>query len=136
MAGSPRGRDALNAPKKKARSARDSDVAPEPPLRLTPRGRAVLVIAASAVLLVPFWLVAGPGARAGGRDAPAVRPSAGTPSGRVETVVVEPGETLWDIALRGDPQGDPRETVRRIADLNGLSDSIIHPGQRLRLPAR
>jgi LysM repeat protein len=51
-------------------------------------------------------------------------------------VVVGPGETLWDIAVRDDPEGDPRVTVRRIADLNGLSDSVVQPGQRLRMPAR
>jgi LysM repeat protein len=80
------------------------------------------------VLLVVFWLTAGPGARAGDRD--------DTPAdGRApHTVVVGPGETLWDIAQRNDPDGDPRITVQRIADLNGLSDSIVQPGQQLRVP--
>ncbi|XVQ09092.1 LysM peptidoglycan-binding domain-containing protein [Spirillospora sp. CA-255316] len=87
----------------------------------------------ATVLLVVFWLVAGPGARAGGQGEEA--PSGGSPA-RTETVVVGPGETLWDIAVRDDPEGDPRVTVRRIADLNGLSDSVVQPGQHLRMPAR
>ncbi|MFC5748165.1 LysM peptidoglycan-binding domain-containing protein [Actinomadura rugatobispora] len=77
-----------------------------------------------------FWLTAGPGAQAGGRGGEA------PPGAPPETVVVGPGETLWDIAVRDDPEGDPRITVRRIADLNGLPDSIVQPGQQLRMPAR
>ncbi|GAA2413553.1 hypothetical protein GCM10010191_24170 [Actinomadura vinacea] len=107
--------------------------ATEPPLRLTRRGRAVLIGFIAAVLLVLFWLTAALGANAGGAGGGA--PPEGA-SGRGETVVVEPGETLWDIARRDDPEGDPRVTVRRIADLNGLSDAIVQPGQHLRMPAR
>ncbi|WP_285696642.1 LysM peptidoglycan-binding domain-containing protein [Actinomadura sp. NBRC 104412] len=76
-----------------------------------------------------FWLTVGPGARAGGRDDTLAR-------GAVPTDVVGFGETLWGVAERNDPGGDPRITVQRIADLNGLSGSIVHPGQRLRVPAR
>lgn len=99
-----------------------------PPLRLTRRGRAVLITFAAGTLLVTFWLTAGPGARAGGQDDTSI-------GGAVPTDVVGPGETLWDVAERNDPDGDPRVTVQRIADLNGLSGSIVHPGQRLLVPA-
>ncbi|WP_169807890.1 LysM peptidoglycan-binding domain-containing protein [Actinomadura hibisca] len=50
--------------------------------------------------------------------------------------MVEPGQTLWEIAVRASGDGDPRLTVQRIIDLNGLSGPVVQPGQRLRLPAR
>ncbi|QXJ20854.1 LysM peptidoglycan-binding domain-containing protein [Actinomadura graeca] len=101
------------------------------PLRLTRRGRAVVVCLAAAIILPLLWLTVGPGALAGGRDA---RPG---PSGPGETVVVGPGETLWEIASASDPDADPRLVVQRIIDLNGLGgDPTVQPGQRLRLPAR
>ncbi|WP_160161063.1 LysM domain-containing protein [Actinomadura sp. K4S16] len=101
-----------------------------PPIRLTRRGRAVLVAFAATLTLILLWLTVGPGAFAGsgeGRGAP-VRPA--------RTVVVEPGETLWEIASAADPGSDPRVVVQRIIDLNGLAgDPTVHPGQELRLPA-
>ncbi|MCK1978313.1 LysM peptidoglycan-binding domain-containing protein, partial [Jeotgalicoccus huakuii] len=36
-------------------------------------------------------------------------------------VVVKHGETLWDIAQAVDPQGDTRDTVVRIMELNSLT---------------
>jgi hypothetical protein len=104
--------------------------AAEPPLRLTRRGRAVLIAFTASALLVLFWLTAGPGAQAGDDDG-------GPGHGKAPaTVVVGPGETLWEIAERHDPDRDPRITVQRIADLNGLPDSAVHPGQQLRLPSK
>ncbi|GGQ04817.1 hypothetical protein GCM10010187_20760 [Actinomadura coerulea] len=101
-----------------------------PPIRLTRRGRAVLVAFTATVTLVFLWLTVGPGAFAGSRE------SRGGPSRPAETVVVEPGETLWDIASAADPGSDPRLVVRRIIDLNGMAgDPTVHPGQELRLPS-
>lgn len=100
------------------------------PIRLTRRGRVVVVAFASAVTLVSLWLTVGPGALAGGNDG-------GAPSGPGETVVVDPGDTLWDIAADAAPDGDTRLVVQRIIDLNGLGgDPTVRPGQELRLPAR
>lgn len=101
-----------------------------PPIRLTRRGRAVLVAFAATVTLILLWLNVGSGAFAGSRE------SHGSPARASETVVVEPGETLWDIASSADPGSDPRLVVQRIIDLNGLGgDPIVHPGQELRLPS-
>lgn len=101
------------------------------PIRLTRRGRAVLVLFAATVTLVVLWLTVGPGALAGGRE------SRGDPSGTAESVVVEPGDTLWDIASDADPGTDPRLVVQRIIDLNGMGgDPTVRPGQQIRLPAR
>lgn len=98
------------------------------PIRLTRRGRAVLVGFAATVTLVALWLTVGPGAFAGSRDGRGGRPA--------RTVVVEPGETLWGIASAADPGADPRRTVERIMDLNGLGgDPTVRPGQEIRLPA-
>ncbi|WP_158581683.1 LysM peptidoglycan-binding domain-containing protein [Actinomadura spongiicola] len=101
------------------------------PIRLTRRGRAVVICFAATVTLVSLWLNVGPGALAGGRD------SRDTPSRATRTVVVEPGDTLWDFAADADPDTDPRLVVQRIIDLNGLGgDPTVVPGQELRLPAR
>ncbi|KAB2380965.1 LysM peptidoglycan-binding domain-containing protein [Actinomadura montaniterrae] len=99
------------------------------PIRLTRRGRAVLVLIAAAVTLAALWLDGGTGAFAGGRADHHGR------SGHVRTAVVEPGDTLWRIATDCDPGADPRVTVQRIIDLNGMGgDPTVQPGQRLVLP--
>jgi hypothetical protein len=52
----------------------------------------------------------------------------------LETVAVGRRDTLWGIASRHRPGVDPRITVQRIIDLNGLPGVIVQPGQELRLP--
>jgi hypothetical protein len=69
-----------------------------------------------------------------------------SPATSSPTVVhqVERGETLWSLAVAADPQGDPRDTIARIVDLNtgpGSSaafsaDEPLRVGQRLVLPVR
>ena len=102
------------------------------PVRLTARGRRLartLVIALALVVTLVAAIVAGiPSSQAG--DGAAVPATA--------TVVVQPGQTLWEVA-RGVATGvDVRETVARIKDLNGLSgagsDTVV-PGQALVVPA-
>ena len=54
---------------------------------------------------------------------------------RVRSVVVDQGETLWDLARRCGPrQGDPRATVFAIKRLNGLTDGQVVAGTALRVP--
>jgi len=62
------------------------------------------------------------------------RVAVGTPSGG--SVVVQPGETLWDVASRAEPQADPRTAVADLEQRNRLRTVVVHPGQRLSLPAR
>lgn len=94
-------------------------------LRLTSRGRA-LVLLASVTFLALALLASGRFAALAGD----------TPDGRPATavVVVQAGETLWQIARTIDPAADPRELVSRIRDLNGLGAETVVPGQSLVVP--
>jgi hypothetical protein len=97
-----------------------------PATRLTRRGRLLLTGVALVLLVVAAVLLSG--------GAPA---SAGTdqaPAATGERVTVRPGETLWQIAERVAPGSDPRETVARILDLNGLQTAEVQAGSALRLP--
>jgi LysM repeat protein len=60
-----------------------------------------------------------------------VRSSEGAGPERV--YVVRPGDTLWTIAA-SRYHGDPRDGIWKIRERNGLSGSLIRPGQRLDLP--
>lgn len=50
--------------------------------------------------------------------------------------VVREGDTLWGIARRLAPEGDPRPIVERLMEANGLAGPGVRPGQFLRLPRR
>jgi hypothetical protein len=62
-------------------------------------------------------------------------PSAAVAAGDAPVAVhlVQPGETLWDIAAEVAPNRDPRAVVDELVELNGSAS--ITPGQRLLLPA-
>ena len=93
-------------------------------LRLTARGRAVLVVL--ALLLVVGWALRPAGAAAGGA-APAIP---------VDVVTVTTGQTLWQIASSvAAPGQDVRDVVDRLIQLNGLRDSGVQAGQQLLVPA-
>jgi hypothetical protein len=95
----------------------------EPPLRLTRRGRAVvlglLVLLASLASAVLFTTAS----RAD--DAP---------TGPPPTLTVQPGDTLWDIAARVMPARDGQDAVAELRDLNDLDGYGLLPGQVLILP--
>jgi nucleoid-associated protein YgaU len=96
-----------------------------PGLRLTGRGRIVL-----AVLTAVAAGLLGLGTASGGPpDAPP-----GTAGHSVTRIVVQPGQTLWSIALRADPQADPRLVVGQIMAANALANRSVKPGQRLLVP--
>jgi Tfp pilus assembly protein FimV len=61
--------------------------------------------------------------------------SAGPANVSQRTHVVQPGETLWDIAFELDPSTDTRVVVARLAELNGLASVDVKPGQALLLPS-
>jgi len=72
-------------------------------------------------------------AAAGASTAGSAAPS-GTAGHSMTRVVVQPGQTLWTIAMRADPQADPRLVVRRIIAANALHNGGVQVGQRLLVP--
>jgi len=47
---------------------------------------------------------------------------------------VQPGETLWGVAVRIAPHADPRLVVARIAEINRLPGAQVFAGQQLVVP--
>jgi LysM repeat protein len=64
------------------------------------------------------------------------RASAGAASSSTHatSVVVQPGDSLWTIAVRALPGSDPRDVVGELKSINHLSNADLAVGQRLRLP--
>ena len=94
------------------------------PVRLTLRGRIVVLLALVALTFAVLAMVGGPAGSTGSAHHPSAR-----------TVVVEPGQTLWDIARRVAPEQDPRNVIAEIVDLNALTDAgAIRVGQPLYVP--
>ena len=52
----------------------------------------------------------------------------------VQSVVVQPGDTLWSIASDVAGTADVRQVVDRIQERNGLQGTVLIPGQVLELP--
>jgi hypothetical protein len=95
------------------------------PLRLTRRGRVVVLtffLLLAALASAVLWTTA---SRA---DEP--------PAGPSPTVVVQSGDTLWDIAARTSPGRSPHAVAAEIRRLNGLGadDIAIHVGETLVVP--
>jgi LysM repeat protein len=92
-------------------------------VRLTRRGRAV-------VLILCLLLSAAAAAAVGSAS------QAAGVAGEPQVAVVRSGDTLWSVAARHVPSRDPYGVIAEIRRLNDLTDSTIHPGQELILPAR
>jgi nucleoid-associated protein YgaU len=83
-------------------------------------------------LFVATAVASGLGFLAGHATARAER----TPPRAVRVYVVRPGDTLWGIAAGvAGPGADPRPVVDALISVNHVSNGVITPGQRLRLPA-
>jgi len=95
----------------------------QPPLRLTRRGRAVVlgvfVSMASLASIVLFTTASH-----------ASDPQAGPGP----TVIVQPHDTLWAIAARAVPGRDPYAAIAEIRRLNRLDGDVVHPGETLVVP--
>jgi hypothetical protein len=100
----------------------------EGPVRLTARGRAVVIGLAGAVAVAVCTLVAAGGAAAASHGSP----RAGYQG--MHQVVVKPAQTLWSIASAAEPTADPQAVIQQIETANSMSTSTIHAGQVLWVP--
>jgi hypothetical protein len=104
-----------------------SEMSPRP-VRLTRRGRVVVLLALVTFLLAAFSL-----GRVGSEAAPK---AVGSRPVTTSSTVVQPGESLWAVAKRVAPGHDPRAVIDQIAELNNLSTSGLRAGQLLVVPAK
>ena len=104
---------------------RVAPAAPRAGVRLTRRGRAVVLVGLLALLLTAFVLGRS-GTSVAATDAPTASPYAQT--------TVHAGETLWSVAKRVAPGRDPRAVVEQIRSLNHLATGSVQAGQQLLLP--
>lgn len=93
-------------------------------VRLTRRGRVVVVLLALAAVLLAGLVVASGSVATG---------EAGMPE-PTRVVQVGPGDTLWGIAAEVAEDGDVRAMIQRIEDLNALDSAMVVSGQRLVVP--
>ena len=63
----------------------------------------------------------------------AVAARSSTGAGRPVVYTVKPYDTLWSIAV-SHYGGDPREAIWKLRERNGLSGSLVRPGEKLVLP--
>lgn len=100
-----------------------ADVRRAPAVRLTRRGRLVVLLVGLALALgAAIWLAAGSMAS---QDSGVVQ---------VEVVTVEHGQTLWDIASGAAGSGDVLVMMDRIRELNTFEGNLLQAGQELRVP--
>jgi nucleoid-associated protein YgaU len=98
--------------------------APRRRVRLTRRARLLAAVLALALgVAIGSWL--GPLLGGGNGD---LRLAG------VQSVVVQPGDTLWSISSEVAGTADIRDVVHRIQVLNGLRGTALVPGQVLDLP--
>jgi hypothetical protein len=93
-------------------------------VRLTARGRllvAMLALSGGVVLAAVLGI-------AGGGDPGGLRLAGES------TVVVQPGDTVWEIAASVSGSDDVRAVIDEIQRLNRLDGAPLVPGQTLRLP--
>jgi LysM repeat protein len=111
-------------------SAATSRPGKPPRLRLTRRGRIVLIglplVLLAAVILSLTGLLNSPAKAADNASSLTVTPTV--------SVTVQPGESLWAIAGQIDPDRDPRDVIADIVQLNDLQAGKVMPGQQLFVP--
>ncbi len=95
------------------------------PLQLTRRGRVVVFVAVTAlVMLVAVFL----GATSVATD------STGGAGQQTEVIMVDAGQTLWSIAADLAADGEVRDMVNQISQLNALDSAMLMAGQELHVP--
>ncbi len=99
---------------------------PSSTVRLTRRGRLVVLVAALAVAFAIGVFVTAAGSVA--------TQEPGTPE-PTRIVQVGSGDTLWGIAADLAADGDVRAVMEEIKHLNALDSGVVQTGQRLVVPA-
>ena len=94
-------------------------------LRLTRRGKAVVLVVTALLLLLAI--------SAGRTGSQAATVTEVGP--QLQQTTVQSGDTLWSVAQRIAPDNDPREVVAQIRRINHLHSSALQAGQLLLLPA-
>lgn len=110
-------RTAVRRPARPARSGAMS-------LRLTRRGRLVLLVAFVALVFAALTVFGGESAATGEAGAPV----------QTRTVEVGEGDTLWELAATAAGPGDVREMIHEIQELNALSSAGLVVGQEIAVP--
>jgi hypothetical protein len=112
------------APGYRVSPARRADVGHPGSVRLTRRGRlVVLALMLGGIFLALTFL--------GGHSA--ATDEAGAPV-ETRTVVVGEGDTLWGIASEVAEPGEVREVIHHIQELNALPSAALMRGQELAVP--
>ena len=96
----------------------------QPSVRLTRRGRLILLVAFVAMLFAVLTVF-------GARSAATNEEGAPVPT---RTVEVAEGQTLWGIASQVAAPGEVREMIYQIQELNALSGSSVDVGQEIAVP--
>jgi hypothetical protein len=92
-------------------------------VRLTRRGRLVLVMTVMTLLVLAGFTLGRGSSLAAGRTHRAPH-----------TTIVAPGESLWSLAARIAPHADPRLVVTDIESMNHLASPSVQTGERLVVP--
>lgn len=114
------------APARRAQRRQQQGV-PAPRLRLTQRGRQVLMFLAATPLVIAALAF---GLNGGGATA-----SLDDPGVTFDYVTVESGQSLWQLAGEIAPQADPRDVIAQVVELNALTSQDVYAGQELAIPA-
>lgn len=99
-----------------------------PRLRLTRRGRRVLMVLITLPLVVAALAFALNGGVAAASNV--------SSSASFHYVTVGSGQTLWQLAQEIAPSADPRDVISDVVHLNQLASTDLQVGQRLAIPMR
>lgn len=96
-------------------------------LRLTARGRRVLIALIAVPIIIGAFFAIMNGGGAGASDSRVADTST--------YVTVHAGESLWQIAERIAPQADPRDVVDALTSYNHI-DGAVQAGERIAIPSQ
>lgn len=97
---------------------------PDAAVRLTRRGRLVLLALFVGVTLAVLTVLGGQSAATGESGAPVV----------TRTVVVDEGDTMWEIASAVAAPGETQATIHQILELNAMDSVSLVEGQEIAVP--